>query len=270
MRSQPVVAITGASAGIGRATALRLARDGVSVVVSARRHDLLTGLVGEIEAANGRALAVVADVTREDDMHQLVDAAVAEFGRLDVMICNAGFGIEGSADDVTSAHMRLLLDVNYLGTFYATRAALPVFRRQQTGHLIFVSSIVGKRGVPSMGAYAATKFAQVGLAECLRAELAGSNIHVSVVFPVSTDTEFMAVMKKTCGIASRARGPRQTAEQVAEAIARGIARPRAEIYPYRKARGLVLLNALAPGFCDRFVKRFGRQPVVFEADHQIL
>jgi NADP-dependent 3-hydroxy acid dehydrogenase YdfG len=261
MRSHSVVAITGASAGIGRATALRLARDGASVVVSARRGDRLTALVREIEAFEGRALAVVADVTREDDMQRLVRASVERFGRLDVMICNAGFAVEGSADDVTSEHMRMLLDVNYLGTFYGARAALPVFRRQSAGHVIFVSSIVGKRGVPHMGAYAATKFAQVGLAECLRAELVGSNIHVSVVLPVSTDTEFIEVMHKMSGAASRARGPRQRAEQVADAIARGIARPAAEIYPYRKARGLVLLNAIAPGFCDRFVKRFGRQRV---------
>jgi short-subunit dehydrogenase len=100
----------------------------------------------------------------------------------------------------------------------------------------------------------------VGLAECLRAELSGSPIHVSVVLPVSTDTEFHLVMQEVCGVASRAQGPRQSAEQVAAAIARGMASPQAEIYPYGKARGLVWLNALAPAICDRFVKRFGRQP----------
>ena len=261
MLSHPVVAITGASAGIGRATAFRLARDGASVVVSARRRDRLDALVREIEAFGGRALAVVADVMREDDMQRLVRASVERFGRLDVMMCNAGFSVEGSADDVASEHMRQLLDVNYLGTFYGARAALPVFRQQSAGHLIFVSSIVGKRGVPHMGAYAATKFAQVGLAECLRSELVGSGIHVSVVLPVSTETEFIEVMRRVGGVASRARGPRQRAEQVADAIARGIARPVAEIYPYRMARGLVLLNAIAPAFCDRFVKRFGRHRI---------
>jgi short-subunit dehydrogenase len=264
MRSHVVVAITGASSGIGRATALRLARDGASVVVSARRHDRLTALVREIEVFEGRAFAVVADVSREDDMQRLVRASVERFGRLDVMICNAGFAVDGSADDVTSEHMRMLLDVNYLGTFYGARASLPVFRQQRAGHLIFVSSIVGKRGTPHLGAYAATKFAQVGLAECLRSELVGSNIHVSVVIPVSTDTEFMAVRNRMSGVATRARGPRQSAEQVADAIARGIARPTAEIYPYRKARGLVLLNAIAPGLCDRFVKMFGRERVNIE------
>jgi short-subunit dehydrogenase len=261
MSATSVVAITGASAGIGRATAERLARDGASVVVAARRQDRLEALVREITTAGGTALSVVADVTREEDMHRLVAQSIGRFGRLDVMICNAGFGVEGSADDIDSDHMRRLIDVNYLGTFYAARAALPVLRKQGRGHLIFVSSIVGKRGVPRLGAYSATKFAQVGLAECLRAELAGSDIHVSVVFPVSTVTEFTDVMRRESGTASRAIGPRQSAEQVADAIARAVARPAPEIYPYTKARALVWLNAIAPGFCDRFVKRFGRQRV---------
>ena len=217
--------------------------------------------MGTITERGGQAAACVADVSREEEVQRLVRYSIERFGRLDVMICNAGFGVEGSTDDVTSEHMRQLIDVNYLGTFYAARAAVPVFRRQGSGHLIVVSSIVGKRGVPYMGAYSATKFAQVGLAECLRAELAGSKIHVSVVFPVSTETEFAKVMRETCGAPSRTFGPRQSAEQVADAIARGIARPAAEIYPYRKARGLVLLNAIAPGLCDRFVKRFGRERV---------
>ena len=89
------------------------------------------------------------------------------------MMCNAGFGFYGTVDAIAPAEMQRLLDVNYLGTYHAVRAALPVFRRQGRGHLIIVSSIVGRRGVPYVGAYAATKFAQVGLAECLRAEARG-------------------------------------------------------------------------------------------------
>ena len=100
MRGHPVVAITGASAGIGRATARRLARDGAAVVVSARREDRLRALAKEIVDGGGEALPVVADVTRESDMEALVSAAAERFGRLDVMIANAGMGIEGSADDL--------------------------------------------------------------------------------------------------------------------------------------------------------------------------
>ena len=195
-------------------------------------------------------------------MERLVAGAIARFGRLDVMMCNAGFGIAGAVDDIPPLQMRKLVDVNYVGTYYAVRAALPIFRRQGQGHVIVISSIVGKRGVPYMGAYAATKFAQAGLAECLRSELVGSDIHVTVVFPVSTETEFAGVMARESGKATEARGPRQHAGAVADAIARAIARPVPEVYPYRKARGLVLLNAIAPGFCDRFVNKFGRKPLV--------
>jgi short-subunit dehydrogenase len=257
-----VVAITGASAGIGRATALRLARDGAALVICARRADRLDAVAAEIAVAGGQALAVVADVTREDDMHGLVAKAVERFGRLDAMICNAGFGIAGAIDDITPDQMQKLMDVNYTGTYLATRAALPVFRRQESGHIVIVSSIVGKRGVPYMGAYAATKFAQVGLAECLRSEVYGSAINVTVVFPVSTETEFFDVMTRETGTTvARAHGPAQDVSAVADAIARAIARPVPEVYPFFKSRGLVILNALAPGLTDRIVKRFGRKPV---------
>jgi NADP-dependent 3-hydroxy acid dehydrogenase YdfG len=256
-----VVAITGASAGIGRATALRLARDGASVAICARRAARLEIVADEITRAGGTALPIVADVTSQTDMQSLVDQTVGKWGQLDVMMCNAGFGIYGTLDRITPEQMRMVMDVNYLGTFHAARAALPVFRRQQQGHLIIVSSIVGKRGVPYMGAYTATKFAQVGLAECLRAELAGSRIHVSVVYPVSTETEFIEVMTRHSGPVTGGRGPRQSADAVAETIARALDRPVPEVYPLRKARGLVLLNAIAPGFCDRLVRRWGRKPI---------
>jgi short-subunit dehydrogenase len=157
--------------------------------------------------------------------------------------------------------MRRVMDVNYMGTYLAARAALPLFRRQHAGHLIVISSIVGKRGVPFMGPYSATKFAQVGLAECLRAEVEGSRVHVSVVFPISTDTEFFSVMTRESGHATRAHGPRQSADDVANAIGRAIDHPVPEVFPYRVARGLAVLNAVAPGFCDRLVKRWGRKPI---------
>jgi len=257
-----VIAITGASAGIGRATALRLARTGASVVICARRADRLDAVAEEIAAAGGQALAFAGDVTRAADMDALVARALERFGRLDVMMCNAGFGIAGAIDDIAPDQMRKLMDINYLGTYHATRAALPLFRRQGSGHLIVVSSIVGKRGVPYMGAYAATKFAQIGLAECLRSELLGSGIHLSVVCPVSTETEFFEVMSRETGTAiTRAHGPSQHVDAVAEAIARAIDRPVPEVYPHAASRALVILNALAPGVCDRVVKRFGRKPL---------
>jgi len=257
-----VVAITGASAGIGRATAVRVARDGAAVAICARRADRLEAVAAEITAAGGQPLAIPADVTDADGMEQFVSRVVDRFGRLDVMMCNAGYGVAGAIDEVTSAQAQKVMEVNYTGTYLAARAALGVFRRQRRGHIIIVSSIVGKRGVPYMGAYAATKFAQVGLAECLRAEFVGTPIHVSVVYPVSTDTEFFDVMSHETGVqVTRASGPRQTVETVAEAIARTIARPAPEVYPHFNSRFLVIVNALAPGFTDRIVQRFGRKPL---------
>lgn len=262
MATKRVVAITGASSGIGRATALRFARDGAALAVCARRGDLLDELAREVGEAGGTPLPIVADVTRPDDMARFVSAAVDRFGRLDVMVCNAGFGIAGAIDDITPDQMRELLEVNYMGTFHAVRAALPVFRRQRAGHVVVVSSIVGKRGVPYMGAYAATKFAQVGMAECLRSEVAGSDIHVSVVYPVSTETEFFDVMSRETGVAvTRAGGPRQSADDVAEAIRRAVERPVPEVFPHFKSRALVWANTVAPGLTDRLVKRFGRRPL---------
>jgi short-subunit dehydrogenase len=256
-----VIAITGASAGIGRAVALKLANDRHSLALCARRRDRLDETAAEAKRLGAEVLVAPADVTKEDEVSAFANAALARFGRLDVMICNAGFGVYGAIDTIDPSQMRRLVDVNYMGTYNAVRAALPVFRRQNSGHAIVVSSIVGKRGVPYVGAYAATKFAQIGLAECLRAELSGSPIHVTVVCPISTDTEFYEVMVRESGHATRAAGPRQSAAQVADAIARAIEHPVAEVYPYRLSRGLVVLNAVAPGLCDRLVKRWGRQPI---------
>jgi len=256
------VAITGASAGIGLACARHLARAGAAVVLGARRVSLLEATAKAIADAGGRAAVVAMDVTREGDVQALVDAAVREFGRLDVMICNAGFGYYGPIDETPADIMQRMMDVNFMGTFYGARAALPVFRKQNSGHLIFVSSIVGRRGVPFMGGYTATKSAQAGLAEALRAEFAGTPIHVSCVYPVSTPTEFTEVMARDYGYRIGGLGPKQTVDEVAEAIVACVERPRPEVYPYRVSRGLAVLNALAPAFADRFVRKFGRHRVV--------
>jgi len=256
-----VVAITGASAGIGRALAIRLARDGASVAICARRRERLDGVAAEIIQAGGTSLPIVADVTRDSEMQAFVDQTVSRWGQLDVIVCNAGYGVYGAIDQIAPAKMQAMMAVNYLGTFNAARAALPVFRRQHHGHFVIISSIVGKRGVPYVGGYAATKFAQVGLAECLRAEFVGSGIHVTVVYPISTESEFHEVMVQHSGYATRARGPRQPAERVANAIARAIEHPVPEVYPYRISKALAVVNSIAPGICDRIVKKWGRKPI---------
>jgi NAD(P)-dependent dehydrogenase (short-subunit alcohol dehydrogenase family) len=254
-----VAAITGASSGIGLACARALAREGVAVVLGARRTSLLESTAAGIAAAGGRAAVVPMDVVREEDVQALVSRATRDFGRLDVMICNAGFGYYGTLEDTPSDIMQRMMNVNYMGTFYGARAALPVFRRQNSGHLIFVSSIVGRRGIGFMGAYSATKAAQAGLAESLRAEFSGTPIRVSCVYPVSTPTEFHETMARDYGHRVSGHGPRQSVEEVAESIVRCIRRPRPEVYPYGPSRALAVLNIVAPRFTDSFVRKFGRR-----------
>ncbi len=256
-----VVAITGASAGIGRATALRLARDGAAIAICARREDKLKVVAGEIEQAGGRALPIVADVTSATDMARFVERTVSLYGRLDVVMCNAGYGLYGAIDTIAADQMHDVMNVNYFGTYHLLHAALPVLRKQNAGHIFVISSIVGQRGIPYMGAYSATKFAQVGLAECVRAELRDTPIKLSIVYPISTDTEFFKVMTEHSGFATRASGPRQSPDDVAQAIAAALERPVPEIYPQRIAKGLAVLNAIAPGFTDKLVKRWGRKPI---------
>jgi len=254
-----VAAITGGSSGIGLACAKHLAREGVAVVLGARRVSLLEATASQIRDAGGRAAIVQMDVTREADVQALTGMAVREFGRLDIMICNAGFGYYGPVDETPSDIMQRLMDVNYMGTFYGARAALPIFRQQKSGHLLFISSIVGRRGIPLMGGYSATKAAQAGLAESLRAEFAGTPIHVTCVYPISTPTEFVDAMARDFGHRVSGLGPKQSVDDVARAIVGCVRRPRPEVYPKRISRGLTVLNALAPGWTDWFVRKYGRR-----------
>lgn len=260
-----VAVITGASSGIGRATAEQLARDGVAVVLGARRGDLLADVVRRIREAGGRADGVPADVTREADVRSLVERAVSSFGGLDIMICNAGFGYYGTLEDTPPEVMQRMLDVNFMGTYHGARAALPIFRRQRHGHLIFVSSIVGRRGIAQMGGYSATKAAQIALAESLRAEFVGSGIHVSVVYPVSTDTGFRDAMARDYGHVVSGLGPKQPVERVARAIVACVRTPRPEVYPHARSRALAIVNVLAPAATDRLVRRYGRRRTVASA-----
>lgn len=254
-----VAAITGASSGIGLACAKHLAREGVAVVLGARRTSLLESTAAQIAAAGGRAAIVPMDVAREEDVAALVATATREFGRLDIMICNAGFGYYGTLENTPSDIMQRMMTVNYMGTFFGARAALPLFREQNSGHLIFVSSIVGRRGIAFMGGYSATKAAQAGLAESLRTEFAGTAIHISCVYPISTRTEFHDAMTRDFGHSVSGLGPKQSVDDVARAVVRCVRRPRPEVYPYGPSRLLAVLNVVAPAFTDRFVRKFGRR-----------
>jgi len=257
--SQKVIIITGASAGIGRASAEQLAAEGAAVVLCARRQAELDVVVTGITSRGGRATGMVADVTSETDMQRLVAKAVEVYGRLDVMICNAGIGYHRQFVDTTADVMRRLLDVNVMGTFYAARAAMDVFTRQNSGHIIAVSSIVGRRGIAGSSAYSATKAAQLGFIESLRAEFEGTPFRASVVFPVGTETEFHDAIRRDFGHDTIGHGPMQTPDDVARGIVKCVIKPRPEVYPFGSAKLLAILSVMFPKTADGFVHRFRRE-----------
>lgn len=254
-----VVVITGASAGIGLALARQLLARRASVAAFARRADRLDALAAEAPSLGGQLLAVTGDVTSEADVQALVARTVDRFGRIDVMVCNAGIGYHGTLDETPPDAMRRLIDVNVLGTFYAAQSALLAMRQQGHGHIIAISSIVGRRGISGSSVYAATKAAQVTFIESLRAEFVGTLFRASVVFPVATVTEFHDAITRDFGYQAGGRGPRQSADDVARAIVRCIEKPKAEVYPLRKAWWLSVLSVVAPAQADRIVQRFGRK-----------
>lgn len=251
--------ITGASAGIGRAVAELAAADGAAVVLSARRADVLDLVAAGIVAKGGRAIAVPGDVTIDADMQSLMERAIEAFGRVDVMLCNAGIGFHDTFQATPPDVMQRLVDVNLMGTLYASRAAMPHFLARGAGHLIAVSSIVGRRGIPGSSVYAATKAAQIGLIEGIRAEVYGTNIHASVVYPVSTRTEFRDAIKRDYGQEATGRGPQQSAASVARAILDCIRNPRPEVYPYGRAKWLAVVSVIAPALADKLVQKYARK-----------
>lgn len=260
MSDRRTAVITGASSGLGEACARAFAREGLHVVLAARRADMLHRVATDIVDNGGAATVVPCDVTDPAQVDHVVATAIEETGRLDVMVCNAGLGYNGRLDETDARTMRRLMEVNYFGTFHAARAAVRHFRTTGHGHVFIVSSIVGRRGVPRMGAYAATKFAQVGLGESVRAELAGTGIHVTLVYPISTETGFRGAMAREWGQEVSGAGPRQSPGRVAASMVRALRRPRADVYPMRLTRIIPAASALLPGLADWVSTRFARKP----------
>lgn len=184
-----VVAITGAGRGIGRHTALHLALRGAQMVLGARSETELSAVAAEIEAAGGKAAYRVTDVTNRSDLAPLVLCACEAFGRLDVIVNNAGIGPISRFDALRVEDWDAMIDVNLRGTLYGIAAALPVFARQGHGHVVNVLSTAGLKIVPTMGVYAATKNALRTATEALRQE-AGPNLRVTEVSPGFIDTTF--------------------------------------------------------------------------------
>ncbi len=185
-----VAVITGASSGIGEATAEALAAEGAAVVVAARREDRLVDLVGRIEGNGGRALAAVCDVTDESQAHGLIRKAQETFGSVDILVNNAGVMLLSAVGKGLSDEWRRMFDVNVMGLLYATDAAIDAMKRQQSGHLVNISSVAGRKvSRTSSGVYAGTKHAVGAISEGLRQELLEDNIRVTIVEPGAVATE---------------------------------------------------------------------------------
>lgn len=186
-----VVAVTGASSGIGEATARVLAEQGALVVLGARRTERLDRLVAEIEAGGGQALAVRVDVTEPTDLERLVGTAVEAFGRLDVLINNAGVGLIATVADGNLADWSSMIDVNVKGVLHGIAAALPVFRRQGRGHVVTVVSTSGLKIVPTQAVYAGTKNAVRTIMEGLRQESTDGVVRTTSISPGYVRTELV-------------------------------------------------------------------------------
>jgi len=260
MAERNVAIVTGASGGIGRQTSLALARKGYCLALAARREDLLAEVARSCEAAGSpSARSFVADVSRREQVELLVNSAAELFGRVDVMVNNAGHGVHARVHETTDGQMRAVFDVNFFGVFYGCRAVAPVMMAQRSGHIFNVSSVIGKRGAPFNGAYCASKFAVCGLTDSLRVEMMPYGVLVTCVCPGLTDTEFFdhvdggSARSKSGFKAVRTLQP---PSRVARAIVRAIGRKTPELVFTPGGKFLVLLAAFWPAMADRMMKLY--------------
>jgi short-subunit dehydrogenase len=255
-----VVIITGASAGIGRALAIELHARGAKLVLSARR----LGVLDQLNATLGGAhLAVGADVSQSSGCERVVQQSIDHFGRIDTLVCNAGYGLLRSVAETTTQEMDQIFRTNVFGTTECIRFAVPHLSKQDPqagyrGQIMIVSSAAARRGLPYFGAYAATKAAQLSFAEALRVELKPMQIAVTSIHPMQTETDFFTVSEQ---ISARRLPPpgmlakRQSAESVAAAMVRAMETPKPELWPKRGSHWLLHFAAMFPRIADRFMDR---------------
>jgi short-subunit dehydrogenase len=257
-----IFVITGASEGIGAELALALARRGHSLVLAARSEDRLREVAARCQRSGAKAIALQADVTVEDDCRRLVERALEAFGRIDVLVNNAGLSMHASFDEIGdwSTYERLWR-VNCLGTINCTRFAWPYLKAapgKRGGQIVGISSLAGRTGVPGRTTYCASKFAQTGFLEALRIEAAEHGITVTVVYPGVVATEIrrhgLNARGETAGVSGLDETGAMPVDECARQIVRAIEGRRRELVMTAKGRIGLWLKLLAPGWVDNLAR----------------
>jgi NADP-dependent 3-hydroxy acid dehydrogenase YdfG len=246
-----VAIVTGASSGIGRATALALARQGACVALAARRESSLLELADEIKASGRKALVFPTDVTQREQVEAMVNGVLSQWGRVDILIANAGEYIQGSIIDLDPADLQRSLNVNYFGGVYCIKAVLPHLLAQKSGQIVAVTSMDGKIGLPPDAPYVSAKFALTGFCEVLRQEVNAQGIAVTNVMPGRVDTVMIEHLRFPW--ISAKISPESVARSIIDAIRK---RTPIVIVP-PQAKLLYYVNVFAPKLSDR-ISRFFR------------
>jgi short-subunit dehydrogenase len=252
-----IVVITGASSGIGKALAVELARRGANLVLGARQYVTLCEITQELEKQHAvRAIAVQCDVTREEDCEQLIKQAVLTFGRVDVLINNAGISMRALFQDVDLKVLRSLMDVNFWGAVYCTKYAMPEILKSK-GSIVGVSSIAGYKGLPGRTGYSASKFAMNGFLDALRVENLKTGVHVMTACPGFTASNIRNTALNKNGVSqgesSLEEEKMMTAEEVAKIIADGIEKRARTLIMTGQGKMTVTLSKLLPALLDKLV-----------------
>ena len=251
-----VAVVTGASSGIGEATARALSERGASVVLAARSADRLRSLEGEVSSAGRQVLAVETDVSDAASVEAMIERTAAAFGGVDVLVNNAGLGLSGRVSEVRADDLRYVFEVNVIGPLNCIQAALP--RMRPGGRIINVSSVVGKRAIPKVGAYCSTKAAMNALSDALRVEIAERGITVTSVYPGTTRTAFRDNSRRTKDEKRGWRPKGVTPDRVAEKIVRAAEKGGRHVYVTLPDRLFVAGVTLLPSLADRVLSRWAK------------